>query len=46
MLVEVAVLDPAVQPGPVDVDDQADPVVHGDRERLGTAHAAHSPRSA
>ena len=39
-LVEVAVLDPAVQPGPVDVDDQAGAVVQGDGERLGAAHAA------
>ena len=38
--VEVAVPDPAVQPVGVDVDDQAGAAVHGDRERLGAAHAA------
>ena len=39
-LVEVAVLDPALQPGPVDVDDQADAVVEGDGQRLRAAHPA------
>ena len=39
-LVEVAVLDPAVQAGRVDVDDQADALVHRDGERLGAAHPA------
>ena len=29
-----------MQPGRVDVDDQAGAAVHGDRERLGAAHAA------
>ena len=38
--VQVARLDPAAQPVRVDVDDQADAVVHGDRERLRAAHAA------
>ena len=33
-------LDPAVQAGRVDVDDQADALVHRDGERLGAAHAA------
>ena len=36
-------LDPAVQPGPVDVDDQADAVVQGDGQRLGAAHPAAAP---
>ena len=33
-------IDPALQPGPVDVDDQADPVVQCHRQRLGAAHPA------
>ena len=37
--VEVARLDAAVEMVRVDVDDQADAVVHRDRERLGAAHA-------
>ena len=36
-------LDPAVQAGRVDVDDQADALVHRDRERLGAAHPAAAP---
>ena len=39
-LVEVAVLDAAVQARRVDVDDQADAVVQRHRERLRAAHAA------
>ena len=39
-LVEVAVVDPALQHVRVDVDDQHDAVVHRDRQRLGAAHAA------
>src|SRR6478752_6618574 len=39
-LVQVTVVDPALQPGPVDVDDQAGAAVHGDRERLRAAHPA------
>jgi hypothetical protein len=39
-LVEVAVVDPAVQPGRVDVDDEADAPVEGDGERLRAAHPA------
>ena len=39
-LVEVAVLDPAVQAGRVDVDDEADALVQRDGERLRAAHAA------
>ncbi len=39
-LVEVAVLDPAVQSGRVDVDDEADALVHRDRQRLGATHPA------
>ena len=38
--VEVAVLDPAGDPGRVALDADRDAVVHGDRERLGAAHAA------
>ncbi len=38
--VEVARLDAAVEVVRVDVHDQAHAVVHGDRERLGAAHAA------
>src|SRR6478672_5415272 len=37
-LVEVAVLDPAAQPGLVDVDDEAGALVHRDGQRLGAAH--------
>ena len=33
-------LDPALQSGPVDVDDQADAVVQRHGQRLGAAHAA------
>ncbi len=39
-LVEVALGLPAVEAGPVDVDDEAGAAVEGDRERLGAAHAA------
>jgi hypothetical protein len=39
-LVEVAVLDPTVEPMPVDVDDEARAPVEGDRERLRAAHPA------
>ena len=39
-LVQVPGLDPAPQSGRIDVDDQAGAAVHGDRERLCTAHAA------
>ena len=39
-LVEVAVLDAALQARRVDVDDQADAVVQRDGERLRAAHAA------
>ena len=39
-LIEVAVVDAAVQAGGVDVDHEADALVHGDRERLGATHAA------
>ena len=42
-LVQVAMLDPAVQPGPVDVDDQAGAAVQGDGQRLGAAHPAATP---
>ena len=38
--VEVAVLDPALDPRLVALDADHDAVVHGDRERLGAAHAA------
>ncbi len=38
--VEVAVLDPAGDPRRVAVDDDRHAAVHGDREGLGTAHAA------
>ena len=38
--VEVAVVDPALQPALVDVDDEADAAVHRDRQRLRAAHAA------
>ena len=38
--VQVAVLDAAADAGLVDVDADGDAVVHGDRERLGAAHAA------
>ncbi|BAS14808.1 hypothetical protein AHiyo8_31110 [Arthrobacter sp. Hiyo8] len=44
-LVQVALADPAAQPGLVDVHDQAGPVVQGHRERLGPAHAPHPPVS-
>ena len=40
LLVEVAVLDPAGDPGLVDVDADRDPVVHGHGQRLGAAHPA------
>jgi hypothetical protein len=39
-LVEVAVLDPPMQPGRVDVDDEARTAVKGHGERLRAAHAA------
>ncbi len=39
-LVEVAVVDAALQPRPVDVDHEADAVVQRDGERLRAAHAA------
>ena len=39
LLVEVPVLDPPRDARLVDVDADRDPVVHGHRERLGTAHA-------
>ena len=38
--VEVAVLDASGDPGRVALDADDDAVVHGDRERLGAAHAA------
>ena len=38
--VQVAVLDPAGDPGRVAVDDDGHAAVHGHRERLGAAHAA------
>ena len=40
LLVEVAGLDPAVDPVLVALDADHDPVVHGDGERLGAAHPA------
>ena len=42
--VEVARLDAALEVVRVDVDDQADAVVHRDRERLRAAHAAAARR--
>ncbi len=39
-LVEVARLDPAPQPVPVDVHDEADAAVERDGQRLGAAHPA------
>ncbi len=35
-------VDPALEPGPVNVDDQAHALVEGDGERLGAAHTAAS----
>jgi len=40
LLVQVAVLDPAGDPGGVAVHADGHAAVHGDRERLGAAHAA------
>ena len=38
--VEVSMLDPALDPGRVDLDTERDPVVHRDGQRLRAAHAA------
>jgi len=42
-LVQVPVLDPALQPLGIDVDDQAHALVQGDGERLCTSHPPQPP---